>query len=126
VSKPEGAVRDGEKAMTLRSHADFRRRGRGKVDFSGIAQAALSHAEALLRRWLPDGRRQVGEWVARNPRRSDRHAGSFRVNMLTGRWADFAIGVAGGDLISLAAYLFGIDQAEAACCIADMLGLRHD
>ena len=51
-------------------------------------------------------------------------AGSFRLNLLTGRWADFAIGVGGGDLISLAAYLFGIGQAEAAVRIADMLGVR--
>ena len=58
--------------------------------------------------------------------RADRSPGSFRVNLLTGRWADFAIGVGGGDLISLAAYLFGIGQAEAATRIADMLGVRHE
>ena len=38
-------------------------------------------------------------------------------------WADFATGDKGGDVISLAAFLFGLSQAEAARRIAGMLGL---
>ena len=98
---------------------------RGEVDFAAIAQTSLAHADVLLRRWLPDGRRRGNEWVALNPTRADMHAGSFRINVLTGRWADFAVGASGGDLISLAAYLFSIGQAEAARGIADMLGVDH-
>ena len=60
---------------------------------------------ALLRRWLPDGRIEGNEYVARNPRRSDRRLGSFKINLRTGRWADFAFDARGGDPISLAAYL---------------------
>jgi hypothetical protein len=97
----------------------------GQVDFASIAQAALAHADVLLRRWLPDGRRRGNEWVALNPMRVDMHAGSFRINVLTGRWADFAVGDSGGDLICLAAYLFSIGQAEAARRIADMLGVSR-
>jgi hypothetical protein len=80
----------------------------------GHADAALGHADALVRRWLPDGRREGAEWVALNPSRADNRKGSFKVNIRTGRWSDFATGDAGGDLISLAAYLFRLDQAEAA------------
>ena len=93
------------------------------VDFDAIASAALLHLPMLLRRWLPDGTPRGQEWVARNPTRADRHSGSFKVNLATGRWADFATGDKGGDPISLAAYLFGLSQAEAALRIAEMLGL---
>jgi hypothetical protein len=62
------------------------------------------------------------EWVARNPMRADRHLGSFKINLRTGRWADFATGDAGGDLISLRAYLDGIRQGEAARRIAREIG----
>jgi hypothetical protein len=95
----------------------------GKLDFAGINRAALAHLPAILRTWLPDGVRRGGEWVARNPRRSDRHAGSFSINLRTGRWADFATGDKGGDPISLAAYLFGTGQADAARTLALALGV---
>jgi hypothetical protein len=94
-----------------------------QLDFANVNRAALGVLPALLDRWLPDGRRQGAEWVARNPTRVDRRRGPFRVNTRTGRWADFATGARGGDVISLAAYLRGLRQAEAACKLADMLGL---
>jgi hypothetical protein len=61
--------------------------------------------------------------VALNPTRSDRHAGSFSVNLSNGKWSDFATGDKGGDPISLAAYIFGVGQAEAARVLADALGV---
>lgn len=93
------------------------------IDFDGINAAATRALPDLLACWLPAGRREGGEYVARNPRRSDRHLGSFKINIRTGRWADFATGDTGGDPISLAAYLFGLTQAEAACRLATMLCL---
>lgn len=94
------------------------------IDFQKINSAAMAVLPSLLARWLPEGRRQGNEWVARNPRRSDRKPGSFSVNMATGRWADFASGDKGGDVVSLAAYLAGIGQADAARSLAEMLGVR--
>jgi hypothetical protein len=94
------------------------------IDFARVNDAALGALPSLLVRWLPDGRREGAEWVARNPRRADRHPGSFRINMTTGKWADFATGDRGGDVVSLAAFLAGIGQAEAARNLADMLGVR--
>ena len=93
------------------------------LDFGRVNAAALTVLPSLLDRWLPDGRKQGAEWVARNPMRSDRRPGSFSVNTRTGRWADFATGDRGGDVVSLAAYLHGLRQAEAARKLADMLGL---
>lgn len=95
-----------------------------RVAFSRINRAALSHLPELLRRWLPDGNRQGGEWVALNPRRADKCRGSFKVNLVTGRWADWATDARGGDVISLAAFLAGITQGEAALRLADMLGIN--
>lgn len=92
--------------------------------FAEINLAALAVLPALLVRWLPDGRMCGREYVALNPRRPDRRAGSFRINVCSGLWADFATGDAGGDVISLAAYLFGLGQNEARQCLADMLGVR--
>jgi hypothetical protein len=93
------------------------------VRFEAVRTAALAHLPAIVRRWLPDGRRHGHEWVSRNPTRFDRNPGSFKINLVSGRWADFATGAAGGDVISLAAYLFGLSQTEAALRIADMLSL---
>jgi hypothetical protein len=97
-----------------------------RIDFDAINRAALADLPALLRRWLPDGRIVGAEYIARNPRRQDRKPGSFKINIRTGRWADFSTGDKGGDVISLAAYLFGQGQAEAAWSLAEMLGVGHD
>ncbi|ACL63325.1 hypothetical protein [Methylobacterium nodulans] len=96
---------------------------RRRIAFARIASAAAVHTEDIVRRWLPDGRREGAEWVCRNPLRSDRRAGSFKVNLRTGKWGDFATGNAGGDLISLAAFLQSISQAEAAVAVAGMVGV---
>ncbi len=97
-----------------------------QLDFKTINTAALLILPALLARWLPDGVLRGREYVARNPRRADRQAGSFSINMRTGKWADFASGDSGGDVISLAAYLSGKGQCEAARDLAGMLGVRHE
>jgi hypothetical protein len=95
-----------------------------RPDFRAINSAALACLPALLARWLPDGRRKGNEYVARNPRRHDRHPGSFKVSLIRGAWADFATGDKGGDVISLAAFLAGTSQGEAARELARMLGLE--
>lgn len=95
-----------------------------RIAFRRIAEAALGRADAIARRWLPNGRREGAEWVCRNPTRDDRRRGSFKVNVKTGKWGDFATGERGGDLVSLAAYLFKLPQAEAALKVADMIGIN--
>jgi len=92
-----------------------------RINFAVVARIALQNAETVVMQWLPNGTRQSAEWVVCNPKRDDRRPGSFKINLLTGAWADFAIGVSGGDLISLAAYLADLNHAEAALRLADML-----
>lgn len=60
------------------------------IDFAGLNVVCMSRFESLLATWLPDGQRQGREWVALNPTRADHRRGSFRINMDTGLWADFA------------------------------------
>jgi hypothetical protein len=103
--------------MTTRKH---------RINFKKVNRKALRRLPELLANWTVNGRLISGEWVAKNPTRFDRHPGSFKVNIITGKWADFATGDRGGDVISLAAYLADISQVEAARRLADYLGVRHD
>ena len=93
------------------------------IDFDAVNRAALRAFPAVLARILPSGKQAHKEWVALNPRRNDRHLGSFRVNRHNGKWADFATGAEGGDPVSLVAYVQGVSQGEAARLLAHMLGL---
>jgi putative DNA primase/helicase len=93
-----------------------------RPDYTVIAERALQQSERLASTWLPHGRRRGHEWLALNPHRSDRRPGSFSINLLTGRWADFATGDRGGDLISLRAFLDGSTQRQAALSIFAELG----
>jgi hypothetical protein len=94
-----------------------------KIAFRRIAEESLAAADTLVPRWLPEGRREGAEWIATNPMRADKRRGSFKVNLRTGRWSDFAVDASGGDLTSLAAYLFHLKQGHAAVKIADALGI---
>lgn len=96
------------------------------IDFAVVNRAALSSLPSLLCKWLPDGRLINGEWMAKNPTRLDRRAGSFLINVQTGKWADFATGDKGGDVVSLAAYLGNLSQVDAARRLSDHLGVHHD
>lgn len=76
---------------------------------------AFISLESYLRDWLPDGRREGNEWVARNPTRSDSRPGSFKVNLKTCVWRDFAISDKGGnDPVSLYRYLRGLPHMTDA------------
>lgn len=113
----QAAARSGPRARSR-----YCRRGR-PIDFVLISRAALAVLPQLLQRWLPGGQIVGAEYVVRNPTRHDQRPGSFKVNLRTGQWSDFAIGTKGGDPISLGAYLAGCGQVEAARRLAAMLGI---
>jgi hypothetical protein len=94
------------------------------IDFRSINQAAVPALPAILARLLPGGKISGGEYVVRNPTRADHRPGSFKINVRTGHWADFATGDRGGDPVSLCAYLENVSQGEAARMLARMLGLE--
>ena len=93
-------------------------------DFKGTVAAALAAADTVLNHWLPGGKRNGPEYITRNPTRNDNKPGSFSINTTTGQWSDFATGDAGGDLVSLVAYVEGCKQGEAETLLADFLGLH--
>lgn len=103
------------------SGEDLRRSRR--IDFARVNAAALRNCEAVVTGLLPDGRREGFEWVARNPHRADRRLGSLKANLSSGKWGDFATGDKGGDLVSLAAFVSGLPQREAAIRLAESLGV---
>ena len=91
-------------------------------DFKTIADLAKSSSLMVVSYLCPYGKREGHEWVALNPTRSDTKPGSFKINLKTGKWADFSTGDRGGDLISLWAYIKGIGQYEAMKELKTVLG----
>jgi hypothetical protein len=84
-----------------------------RIDFDQINSAALASLPAVVARVAPRGKQRHHEWIGLNPTRADRHLGSFKVNLRTGKWADFATGDRGGDPVSLIAYIENCSQVEA-------------
>lgn len=90
------------------------------IKLNAAVQASLLN---LIPTILPEGRRQGQYWVALNPTRNDNNAGSFKINLQTGLWADYATGDNGSDAISLVAYLYGLKQGEAATYLEKITGV---
>jgi hypothetical protein len=111
--------------------SEDRRKARpGPIDFAAINKAALAAFPAalaafpaVLARLLPGGKRVGREFLALNPRRRDRRVGSFKINVASGKWSDFATNDRGRDPVSLVAFLAGVSQGEAARLLAQMLGI---
>ncbi|CAG0966593.1 hypothetical protein MTYP_01026 [Methylophilaceae bacterium] len=97
---------------------------RPPLPFAEIADQALRSSDSLVARWLPGGVTKGGEYSVTNPNRHDNKPGSFSINLNTGAWGDFATDDKGGDLISLYAYLQGMDQYEAALEVADQVAFK--
>jgi hypothetical protein len=86
----------------------------------------------VLRRLAPEGElRADGEYYMLNPRRADRRLGSFKFNVTSGAWSDFAVD--GGEQTekasgrwpaSLIAYVEDITYGEAFLRLEALLGLR--
>lgn len=86
--------------------------GNEPIDFAALAAALLDRAERLLPQWLPGGRLQGHEYVCYDL--SGGAGGRVSVNIVSGKWADFAGEDKGGDLISLYAAIRGLNNGEAA------------
>ncbi len=90
-----------------------------------IASVALSSIDSVLGNWLAGGKREGHEYVILNPKRADSQVGSFKINLNTGAWSDFAIDKSGGDLVALVAYLEDLSQFEAAKALGIFLGIPY-
>jgi putative DNA primase/helicase len=96
-----------------------------RPSFADVKAAALKDIDRVLSHWLPNGKRVDGgkEYTAPNPTRSDKRAGSLKINLSKGTWADFATGDKGGDLIDLVRYLDGGTDIEACNKLAELLNV---
>lgn len=108
----------GYKSGTTRQSPQF--------SFKEANTKALKVLPSLLARWLPEGKIVGQEYLALNPTRDDRNLGSFKINLKTGRWCDFATDDKGSDIISLVAYLFNTTQGEALRFVIKTLEKNHD
>lgn len=90
---------------------------RRESDIAEVKPLLQSRVHDLVRDLAPEGKLAHGYWMARNPARDDRHAGSFwvmvaRPGKAPGAWRDEATGDK-GDIIDLIAYTRGLNRGEA-------------
>lgn len=90
------------------------------LDFQALNEAALEHCPGLLERLLPGGKLSGAEYICGNL--GGGPGNSCSVNVYSGKWADFAAGQGGRDLISLVAEQRGVNQVEAARLLGEMVG----
>ena len=83
-------------------------------DTDDIRALLLGQIDRLAAELAPDGRRSGGYWIARNPTRADRNAGSFWVHLTgkPGAWADAATGDK-GDVFMLVQYCKALPDFKA-------------
>ena len=92
------------------------------IPFEAIAAALLSQADTLVPAWLPHGKRRGREWIC-----GDLYGDtgdSCRINLETGKWADFASDSSGRDLIALYAEIHGMGQGDAARHLESLVGVQ--
>ncbi|MBK8114890.1 MAG: DUF927 domain-containing protein [Candidatus Accumulibacter sp.] len=92
--------------------------------FKPLAAAALARFDAVMDTLgLSGGKHSGREYLPLNPKRNDHSPGSFSIHRDKGAWMDGATGDKGGDLISLAAYLWDCGNGEAAERLGKQLGI---
>lgn len=90
------------------------------INFMRLADELLSRIDTLVPMWLPGGHRNGPEYECADL--SGGKGTSCKVNMKTGKWADFATDDHGGDLISLYAAIHGVNNGKAARLLMEDLG----
>ena len=93
------------------------------INFTALADALLRDADNLVPRWLPGGERRGHEYVCGSL--AGGKGSSCSVNLVSGKWADFASDEKGNDLLSLYAAIHGLSQGKAAAEVAREEGLEE-
>lgn len=95
-----------------------------RLDFGGLNRHLLQRAEELLSDWFPQGKLRGREYCVGNLGGSS--GDSLKINIDTGKWADFASDVRGLDLISLYAKLNNYKNSKAAERLASRYSFNVD
>ena len=90
------------------------------TDFALIERKYRDNSIAVLQQLVGQGRIEGNDYVALNPRRRDSKLGSFRININTGKFYDFATGDRGGSVIDLAMFVYNCGIVEAAQRLEDL------
>jgi hypothetical protein len=96
-----------------------------RAETEAIKAMLQARADSLAAQLAPDGRRSGRYWIARNPTREDRRAGSFWIKIggdAAGCWRDEATGDK-GDIFGLIAYVRGGDFKDVLIFARVFLGL---
>lgn len=89
------------------------------IDPKYVCKQLSDRVEQIIRDILPGGESTGEDYVVRNPNRVDRSPGSFRIDLKTGKFNDFASHDCGGDIIELYAFVKGIERRQAAKELAE-------
>ncbi len=93
------------------------------LNYAALADALLPMADDLVGQWLPGGVRTGHEYVCGSL--AGGKGSSCSVNLVNGKWADFASDERGNDLLSLYAKAHGLTMAKACVELARQLGLEQ-
>lgn len=85
-----------------------------EVDFEALKANLHRNILGFVQRWVPEGKLEGKEYVMINPSRADSKPGSFKININTGVWSDFATNQGGNDLISLYHLIYAKASMHAA------------
>lgn len=93
--------------------------------FKPVAAAALARFDTVMD-WLglAGGKNSGREYLPLNPKRDDHKPGSLSIHRDKGAWMEGATGDKGGDLVSLAAYLWDCSNGDAAERLGKQLGIE--
>lgn len=89
--------------------------------FEQIQSVSLANADRLLAGWFPRGRRVGKEFCVGNL--AGDAGESLKINLTTGKGADFATGEGWPDLIGIRAAMLRIDRTAGARSVGDELGI---
>jgi len=93
-------------------------------DFSLVGRVALDSIHTLLQEWFPNGVKEGSEYCVGS--RAGEAGQSLRVRLTgdkAGVWSDFSDGAAGGDLISLYAFIHDLKPGQACKALAERLSI---
>ncbi|GHT96749.1 hypothetical protein FACS1894122_15330 [Alphaproteobacteria bacterium] len=85
-----------------------------RSEFEAVKAEYRANPRGFLENLLPDGKVEGRDYVAKNPRRNDKEAGSFRIDINTCRFNDFSSRDHGIGIIDLVMCLDRCD-ADTAC-----------
>jgi putative DNA primase/helicase len=89
---------------------------------SSLAQQALEAHQYIFSRLCLKGQIKGDHYLALNPNRTDHGLGSFKINLTSGVWADFAIeNASGSNIVSFCAYVKQVSYLDAFKWVKDQM-----